>query len=144
MSPHLCRFHRSTQPLPDTSYLKKTFHLSFLMSALSPLFSRLLPSIPKPSPVSLSSLTSPRSLSSLPTSTSVFSCCCLISLQACELHVAGYRFSVLSTAFVVHRGFKIQGEFHARKDEENKRNRVLFRNFKEGLKTKYPSSARRC
>ncbi|KAG7497863.1 hypothetical protein JOB18_045109 [Solea senegalensis] len=64
--------------------------------------------------------------------------------QACELHVAGYRFSVLSSAFLVHRGFKIQGEFHARKDEENKRNRVLFRSFKEGLKTKYPSSTRRC
>ncbi|TNN46709.1 Beta-1,4-glucuronyltransferase 1 [Liparis tanakae] len=64
--------------------------------------------------------------------------------QACELHVAGYRFSVLSSAFVVHRGFKVQGEFHARKDEENKRNRVLFRSFKEGLKTKYPSSNRRC
>ncbi|XP_067435970.1 beta-1,4-glucuronyltransferase 1 [Thunnus thynnus] len=64
--------------------------------------------------------------------------------QACELHVAGYRFSVLSSAFVVHRGFKIQGEFHPKKDEENKRNRVLFRSFKEGLKTKYPSSNRRC
>ncbi|KAF0029118.1 beta-1,4-glucuronyltransferase 1 [Scophthalmus maximus] len=64
--------------------------------------------------------------------------------QACELHVAGYRFSVLSSAFVVHRGFKVQGEFHARKDEENKRNRVLFRSFKEGLKNKYPSSTRRC
>lgn len=58
--------------------------------------------------------------------------------------MAGYKFSVLSSAFVVHRGFKIQGEFHARKDEENKRNRVLFRSFKEGLKAKYPSSSRRC
>lgn len=64
--------------------------------------------------------------------------------QACELHVAGYRFSVLTSAFVVHRGFKVQGEFHARKDEENKRNKVLFRNFKAGLKTKYPASPRRC
>ncbi|XP_056156568.1 beta-1,4-glucuronyltransferase 1 [Lampris incognitus] len=64
--------------------------------------------------------------------------------QACELHVAGYRFSVLSSAFVVHRGFKVQGEFHSRKDEENKRNRILFRSFKEGLKTKYPLSSRSC
>lgn len=64
--------------------------------------------------------------------------------QACELHVAGYRFSVLTSAFVVHRGFKVQGEFHAKKDEENQRNRLLFRSFKEGLKTKYPSSPRRC
>ncbi|KAF6728255.1 Beta-1,4-glucuronyltransferase 1 [Oryzias melastigma] len=64
--------------------------------------------------------------------------------QACELHVAGYKFSVLSSAFVVHRGFKVQGEFHAKKDEENKHNRVLFRSFKEGLKAKYPSSMRRC
>lgn len=82
--------------------------------------------------------------SSLPTSMSAFSPCPSVSIQACELHVAGYRFSVLSSAFVVHRGFKIQGEFHARKDEENKHNRVLFRSFKEGLKTKYPSSNRRC
>lgn len=64
--------------------------------------------------------------------------------QACELHVAGYKFSVLSSAFVVHMGFKVQGEFHTRKDEENRRNRLLFRSFKEGLKTKYPSSSRRC
>ncbi|XP_028330383.1 beta-1,4-glucuronyltransferase 1 [Gouania willdenowi] len=64
--------------------------------------------------------------------------------QACELHVSGFRFSVLSSAFVVHRGFKVQGEFHAKKDEENKRNRELFRSFKQGLKTKYPSSSRRC
>ncbi|KAJ3584938.1 hypothetical protein NHX12_013661 [Muraenolepis orangiensis] len=64
--------------------------------------------------------------------------------QACELHVAGYRFSVLTSAFVVHRGFKVQGEFHARKDEENQRNRVLFRNFKEALKAKYPASPRHC
>ncbi|CAL8378345.1 unnamed protein product [Boreogadus saida] len=64
--------------------------------------------------------------------------------QACELHVAGYRFSVLTSAFVVHRGFKVQGEFHAKKDEENKHNRVLFRNFKAALKTKYLSSNRHC
>ena len=58
--------------------------------------------------------------------------------------MAGYRFSVLTSAFVVHRGFKVQGEFHAKKDEENKRNRVLFRNFKAALKTKYLSSTRHC
>ncbi|XP_061525856.1 beta-1,4-glucuronyltransferase 1 [Phycodurus eques] len=64
--------------------------------------------------------------------------------QACELHVAGYKFSVLNSAFLVHRGFKIQGEFHTRKDEENQHNRLLFRSFKEALKTKYPTSSRRC
>ncbi|XP_066575005.1 beta-1,4-glucuronyltransferase 1 [Amia ocellicauda] len=64
--------------------------------------------------------------------------------QACELHVAGFQFSVLDSAFLVHQGFKVSGEFHARKDEENRRNRILFRRFKEGLKAKYPSSPRRC
>ncbi|MGH0188281.1 UNVERIFIED_CONTAM: hypothetical protein FKN15_028771 [Acipenser sinensis] len=64
--------------------------------------------------------------------------------QACELHVAGYSFSVLSSAFLVHRGFKVSREFHARKDEENRLNRVLFRQFKEGLKLKYQDSTRRC
>ncbi|XP_023696082.1 beta-1,4-glucuronyltransferase 1 [Paramormyrops kingsleyae] len=64
--------------------------------------------------------------------------------QACELHVGGYKFSVLSSAFLVHRGFKVMGDFHKHKDEENRRNRLLFRSFKEGLKTKYPASNRRC
>ncbi|XP_039625148.1 beta-1,4-glucuronyltransferase 1 [Polypterus senegalus] len=64
--------------------------------------------------------------------------------QACELHVAGYKFTVLNNAFLVHRGFKVPGEFHARKDEENRRNRILFRQFKEGLKLKYPESAQHC
>ncbi|XP_053134978.1 beta-1,4-glucuronyltransferase 1 [Hemicordylus capensis] len=64
--------------------------------------------------------------------------------QACELHVAGYRFSVLSNAFLVHKGFKVAGEFHAQKDSENQRNKLLFRQFKQELKTRYPSSPRRC
>ncbi|MBN3286378.1 B4GA1 glucuronyltransferase, partial [Polyodon spathula] len=64
--------------------------------------------------------------------------------QACELHIAGYSFSVLSNAFLVHRGFKVSREFHARKDQENRLNRVLFRQFKEGLKLKYQDSTRRC
>ncbi|XP_063002278.1 beta-1,4-glucuronyltransferase 1 [Elgaria multicarinata webbii] len=64
--------------------------------------------------------------------------------QACELHVAGYRFSVLSNAFLVHKGFKVAGEFHAQKDAENQRNKVLFRQFKQELKTRYPDSLRRC
>ncbi|XP_028565332.1 beta-1,4-glucuronyltransferase 1 [Podarcis muralis] len=64
--------------------------------------------------------------------------------QACELHVAGYRFSVLSNAFLVHKGFKVASEFHAQKDAENQRNKLLFRQFKQELKTRYPSSPRRC
>nr|XP_020671669.1 beta-1,4-glucuronyltransferase 1 [Pogona vitticeps] len=64
--------------------------------------------------------------------------------QACELHVAGYRFSVLSNAFLVHKGFKVASEFHAQKDAENQRNKVLFRQFKQELKAKYPTSPRRC
>uniref|UniRef100_H9G6H4 Beta-1,4-glucuronyltransferase 1 n=1 Tax=Anolis carolinensis TaxID=28377 RepID=H9G6H4_ANOCA len=64
--------------------------------------------------------------------------------QACELHVAGFRFSVLSDAFLVHKGFKVSGEFHPQKDAENQRNKGLFRQFKQELKVRYPSSPRRC
>ncbi|XP_058016193.1 beta-1,4-glucuronyltransferase 1 [Ahaetulla prasina] len=64
--------------------------------------------------------------------------------QACELHIAGYRFAVLSNAFLVHKGFKVAGEFHAQKDAENQRNKLLFRQFKQELKSKYPESPRRC
>ncbi|MGH0184791.1 UNVERIFIED_CONTAM: hypothetical protein FKN15_031354 [Acipenser sinensis] len=71
-------------------------------------------------------------------------CCATWPGPACELHVAGYSFSVLSSAFLVHRGFKVSREFHARKDEENRLNRVLFRQFKEELKLKYQDSTRCC
>ncbi|XP_060614377.2 beta-1,4-glucuronyltransferase 1 [Anolis sagrei] len=64
--------------------------------------------------------------------------------QACELHVAGFHFSVLSDAFLVHKGFKVSGEFHPQKDAENQRNKGLFRQFKQDLKVRYPSSPRRC
>ena len=64
--------------------------------------------------------------------------------QVCELHVAGYKFSVLDNAFLVHKGFKSTDSFHAGKDLEQEQNRLLFRQFKEELKTKYPESQRRC
>ncbi|XP_041037960.1 beta-1,4-glucuronyltransferase 1 [Carcharodon carcharias] len=64
--------------------------------------------------------------------------------QACELHVAGYTFAVLDNAFLIHKGFKLASEFHPQKDEENRRNRILFRQFKQELKLKYPDSPRRC
>ena len=62
----------------------------------------------------------------------------------CELHVAGYKFSVLDNAFLVHKGFKSPDNFHATKDTEQEQNRILFRQFKEELKTKYPESQHRC
>ncbi|KAI0214096.1 hypothetical protein LSAT2_000811 [Lamellibrachia satsuma] len=64
--------------------------------------------------------------------------------QACELHIAGFKFTVLSNAFLVHRGYKKQTGFHLTKDREQEQNRLLFRLFKEELKTKYADSIRRC
>ncbi|XP_078590078.1 beta-1,4-glucuronyltransferase 1-like [Branchiostoma floridae x Branchiostoma japonicum] len=64
--------------------------------------------------------------------------------QVCELHIAGYGFSVLDRAFLVHKGWKTVTDFHASKDEENSRNRLLFRQFKNELKVKYPDTDRRC
>ncbi|XP_071548727.1 beta-1,4-glucuronyltransferase 1-like [Panulirus ornatus] len=64
--------------------------------------------------------------------------------QVCELHMAGYRFLVLDTAFAVHEGFKTAGGFHKTKDMELEKNRILFRQFREELKDKYPESSRRC
>ncbi|XP_054713202.1 beta-1,4-glucuronyltransferase 1-like [Uloborus diversus] len=64
--------------------------------------------------------------------------------QVCELHVAGYKFSVLNNAFVVHRGLKTANSFHKDKEVDQERNRVLFRQFKAELKEKYPDSSRKC
>ena len=65
--------------------------------------------------------------------------------QVCETHIAGYDFAVLNNAFLVHHGFKVKEGFHSSKDDENARNRELFREFKRELKIlKYPESTRRC
>ena len=62
----------------------------------------------------------------------------------CELHVAGFKFAVLNNGFVVHRGFKTSASFHAKKDEDQEKNRQLFREFKDGLKSRYPESKQQC
>ncbi|NXV25140.1 B4GA1 glucuronyltransferase, partial [Cepphus grylle] len=64
--------------------------------------------------------------------------------QACELHVAGFRFVVLDGAFVVHQGFKEAGGFHGGREAELGRNRQLFRRFRDALRQRYPRSPRRC
>ncbi|NWZ88544.1 B4GA1 glucuronyltransferase, partial [Poecile atricapillus] len=64
--------------------------------------------------------------------------------QACELHVAGFRFAVLDGAFVTHRGFKEPGGFHGGREAELGHNRRLFRGFREELRRRYPGSPRRC
>ncbi|XP_013385682.1 beta-1,4-glucuronyltransferase 1 [Lingula anatina] len=64
--------------------------------------------------------------------------------QACELHIAGYSFNVLNNAFVVHKGFKTTDVFHKTKQEDMKKNKLLFRQFKEDMKTKYRDSPRKC
>lgn len=64
--------------------------------------------------------------------------------QVCELHVAGYRFTILNNAFIVHNGFKTKESFHPRKEEELELNRRLYRQFKSELRSKYAESSRRC
>ena len=68
----------------------------------------------------------------------------LVSFQVCEMHVAGYNFVVLDTGFIVHKGFKEKGEFHAKKDEENRGNKQLFFQLQSELEVKYPESTRKC
>nr|KAF6464060.1 beta-1,4-glucuronyltransferase 1 [Rousettus aegyptiacus] len=64
--------------------------------------------------------------------------------QACELHVAGFDFEVLNEGFLVHKGFKEALKFHPQKEAENQHNKILYRQFKQELKAKYPDSSRHC
>lgn len=69
---------------------------------------------------------------------------CLFPPQACELHVAGFDFEVLNEGFLVHKGFKEVLKFHPQKEAENQHNKILYRQFKQELKAKYPDSPRHC
>lgn len=64
--------------------------------------------------------------------------------QVCEMHVKGFQFAVLNNAFLVHKGFKESDKFHAKKQEENEHNKLLFRKFKNDLKERYPDTDREC
>ncbi|EDM12446.1 UDP-GlcNAc:betaGal beta-1,3-N-acetylglucosaminyltransferase 6 (predicted) [Rattus norvegicus] len=64
--------------------------------------------------------------------------------QACELHMAGFNFEVLNEGFLVHKGFKEALKFHPQKEAENQRNKILYRQFKQELKARYPNSPHRC
>ncbi|NWV42502.1 B4GA1 glucuronyltransferase, partial [Grantiella picta] len=64
--------------------------------------------------------------------------------QACELHMAGFRFAVLDGAFLTHRGFKEPGGFHGSREAELGLNRGLFREFRTELRRRYPGSSRHC
>ena len=64
--------------------------------------------------------------------------------HACELHVAGYTFRVLSDGFVLHYGLKGEDPPRPEQQTEQDSNRLLFRQFKQELKVRYPESERRC
>lgn len=64
--------------------------------------------------------------------------------NVCQLHMAGYNFHVLDSPFLIHKGFKEKGEFHAEKDLENSINRDLYSVFRRELQLRYPESSKQC
>lgn len=58
--------------------------------------------------------------------------------------MAGFNFEVLNEGFLVHKGFKEALKFHPQKEAENQRNKILYRQFKQELKARYPNSPHRC
>ena len=55
----------------------------------------------------------------------------------CELYLAGFEFLVLNDAYVLHRGFKTDEQFHPGKAAEAAANRRVFQEFKAALRTHY-------
>ena len=51
-------------------------------------------------------------------------------------------FTALFHEQALHDGWKLEGRFHASKQQEQHDNRMLFRRFKEELKAKYPGPQR--
>ena len=56
----------------------------------------------------------------------------------------GIKFKVYNNGFLVHSGFKSKNAFHGRKDEENERNKILYRMMKAEMLLDHPTSQRRC
>jgi N-acetyllactosaminide beta-1,3-N-acetylglucosaminyltransferase len=60
------------------------------------------------------------------------------------MYVAGYKFSVLNNAFLVHKGYKNKNAFYQDKDKDHVKNKALYKTFKKELKSKYRNSPRYC
>ena len=58
--------------------------------------------------------------------------------------MAGFKFNVYKHGFIIHVGFKERGLFHGKKDEENERNKLVYRTVKAEMLIKYPDTQRRC
>lgn len=63
--------------------------------------------------------------------------------QLCDLHSQGVNFYVLKKSYILHVGFKKPNAFHGLKNEENKHNKMLYRNFKNE-KAKTATAGRKC
>ena len=61
----------------------------------------------------------------------------------CEMHIIGWQFKVLNSAFVLHIGFK-DSHFHSNKQNDMNRNWKYYRKFLQKLAAKYPHSNRTC
>ncbi|XP_057315719.1 beta-1,4-glucuronyltransferase 1-like [Hydractinia symbiolongicarpus] len=64
--------------------------------------------------------------------------------QLCEMHMSGSSFHVFHNGYLLHMGFKEKNTFHSRKDEENERNKIIYRKLKSEMLIKYPRSGRYC
>ena len=60
------------------------------------------------------------------------------------MYMMDYKFAVLNSAFVVHRGFKEKADFHVSREEENTANRELYERFKLEMKERYPNTDKYC
>lgn len=60
------------------------------------------------------------------------------------MHVAGFNFSVLNNAFLVHKGYKMKNKFYSKKDVDHHENRQRYEEFKIELESAYPDSKRKC
>ena len=66
------------------------------------------------------------------------------AFQICEMHIAGFNFSVLNNAFLVHKGYKVKNKFYSQKTSDHQENRQHYKNFIAELKSKYSDSTRKC
>jgi len=64
--------------------------------------------------------------------------------QLCSMHIQGIDFKVFSDGFLIHHGFKEHSGFHSTKDDENERNKIIYRALKKELVFKYVNTNRTC
>ncbi|CAF1627918.1 unnamed protein product, partial [Didymodactylos carnosus] len=62
----------------------------------------------------------------------------------CETYLAGYDYAVLNNVFLYRKGFFDKNEVQSTELIDDETSKLLYEQFKEDIRFRYPNASRKC